>query len=206
VVIVRGGGARLDLVAFDELGLCKEIANCPLPVLLGVGHEIDETVADLVAHESLKTPTAVAAFIVQHNLHFESELIDIQQWIQQTIGDRVTGEEQLLQSFEQQVVLHSEKLMAQHSRMLDYFLEEFPRLVTRVVRDEEKRLVQQEALVGLLDPQAVLARGYSMTLRDGRVVRSVKEVKEGDVLRTVFGDGEVGSRVISSQNKLSVKK
>ena len=105
-------------MAFDQLKLCEKIAQCPIPVLAGIGHEVDETVTDLVAHKSLKTPTAVAAFIIENNLHFESELIDIQQWIQQTIGDHLTTEEQRLREFEQFLQMQPQNLLLQNTCLL----------------------------------------------------------------------------------------
>ncbi len=195
VVLVRGGGARLDLMAFDQLALCEKIAKCPLPVLAGIGHEVDETVTDLVAHQSLKTPTAVAAFIIENNLHFESELIDIGHWIQQTIGDRLITQEQNLREYEQVLNIQPQNLLLQNSRMLDYLAEELPRLITQQVGHASRELNQIEQVVGLLDPVAVLARGYSLTMENGKLIRSVKEVKKGDRLETKFGDGAVESVV-----------
>jgi len=195
VVLVRGGGARLDLMAFDQLELCEKIAVCPLPILVGIGHEIDETVTDLVAHKSLKTPTAAAAFIIENNLHFESELIDTQQWIQQTIGDRLTTEEQRLREFEQFLSIQPQNLLLQNTRMLDYLGEELPRLITQQVGHASQELNQIEQVVGLLNPAAVLARGYSLTMKDGELIRSVNEVEKGDQLSTKFRDGKVDSVV-----------
>ncbi len=74
VVIVRGGGARTDLAVFDGLELCKTVAEMPLPVFTGIGHDVDESVLDLTACAALKTPTAVADFLLQHNLFFENEI------------------------------------------------------------------------------------------------------------------------------------
>ena len=195
VVLTRGGGARLDLMAFDQLALCEKIAECPIPVLAGIGHEVDETVTDLVAHKSLKTPTAVAAFIIENNLHFESELIDISQWIQQTIGDRITTQEQQLREYQQILGIQPQNLLLQNARMLDYLSEELPRLITQQVGHASRDLNQLEQVVGLLNPAAVLARGYSLTMKEGKLIRSAKEVKKGDQLRTKFGDGEVESQV-----------
>jgi len=195
VVLTRGGGARLDLMAFDQLALCEKIAQCPIPVLAGIGHEVDETVTDLVAHKSLKTPTAVAAFIIENNLHFESELIDIGQWIQQTIGDRLTTQEQQLREYEQILSIQPQNLLLQNGRMLDYLTEELPRLITQQVGHASRDLNQLEQVVGLLDPTAVLARGYSLTMKEGQLIRSAKDVKKGDQIQTKFGDGEVDSRV-----------
>lgn len=74
-VVLRGGGARLDLAAFDGLEVCRAAAELPLPLLSGIGHDSDQTVLDLVAHTSLKTPTAVADHLIQHNFLFENGLL-----------------------------------------------------------------------------------------------------------------------------------
>ena len=87
IIIIRGGGAKTDLLAFDGLALSKAIAACSLPVLTGIGHDVDESVVDIVAHRALKTPTAVADFILHHNAAFEAELLEAQQYFVELIAD-----------------------------------------------------------------------------------------------------------------------
>ncbi|MCZ2336866.1 MAG: exodeoxyribonuclease VII large subunit [Chitinophagales bacterium] len=82
-VIIRGGGSKLDLAWFDNFNIGAKIAKSPLPVITGIGHEIDNTVADVVAGISLKTPTAVADHLINHNAEFESGVINVEQWIVQ---------------------------------------------------------------------------------------------------------------------------
>ncbi|MBK9490934.1 MAG: hypothetical protein IPO07_20695 [Haliscomenobacter sp.] len=90
VALIRGGGAKLDLAGFDSLALCQAIADFPLPIFTGIGHDVDETLVDLVAHRALKTPTAVADFLIQHNLHFESQLVELSQYLRYVIRKTCT--------------------------------------------------------------------------------------------------------------------
>jgi exodeoxyribonuclease VII large subunit len=89
VVIIRGGGAKLSLKAFDDYELSEAIARFPIPVVTGIGHERDESVLDMVAHTSLKTPTAVADFCVEHNFTFESELAIAGRQINDAVASRL---------------------------------------------------------------------------------------------------------------------
>jgi exodeoxyribonuclease VII large subunit len=173
VVLVRGGGARLDLAAFDSLEIGTAVGNLPLPVLAGIGHEVDETVLDLVAHTSLKTPTAVADFLVQHNLAFETSLLVVADGLQRSSAARLQiGHFQLERS--------EATLQAAAQQRL---------------RSAAQQLDQAAALCAALDPAATLRRGYSLTLRDGAVVRSAADVQPGDVLETQLAEGVVVSRV-----------
>jgi exodeoxyribonuclease VII large subunit len=106
VVIVRGGGARLDLMGFDDPDLCKAIAKMPLPVFTGIGHEIDETLADLVAYASFKTPTAVAEYLIYHNESYELALARKVEQIKQIAQRR-------LQEAAHQLTRYKEQLTAQ---------------------------------------------------------------------------------------------
>ena len=96
VAIIRGGGGRTDLAAFDNFPLARRIADFPIPVLIGIGHEIDQSVLDIVAYRSLKTPTAVADFIIEHNAEFEGRLEEQFRWIQDEAMDLVRLEQQHL--------------------------------------------------------------------------------------------------------------
>jgi exodeoxyribonuclease VII large subunit len=98
VAILRGGGSKLDLSAFDSLKMCKAIANFPLPVLTGIGHDIDEAVADLVAHTTLKTPTAVATFLVERCLTAEMSLRELSDAIRQGAQRHLTQQQQRLEA------------------------------------------------------------------------------------------------------------
>jgi exodeoxyribonuclease VII large subunit len=170
VVIVRGGGARLDLMGFDQYDLCVAIATCELPVLTGIGHDIDETLADLVAYTSLKTPTAVAEYLVQRLMNYEQAILQYAESIQQ---------QALTQIQEQQ-------------RLLERLQERLASLATHQIERAEQELLQLEERLRLLNPQHILARGFAAVARlDGSPVTSVRELQAGQSYNLHLADGQI---------------
>lgn len=195
VVVVRGGGARLDLAAFDGLELCKTVAQMPLPVLVGIGHDVDETVLDLVAHTSLKTPTAVADFLLQHNLFFENEISRLAENIRAT-GDHCLKINQLeLDRLETSIGWAGKERLRTAAQGLDVWAAQLPVLVMLSLRNQNRRLGEMENVCCAFQPESVLRRGYSLTLKNGKAVTSPTELEPGDVLETRLRSGTVISKV-----------
>ena len=195
VVIIRGGGARLDLLAFDNENICKAVANFPLPVLTGIGHDIDETVIDVVAHAALKTPTAVADFLINHNLFFENKMLQIGGELQSLVQMKIQNQTMLLHNAEQVVRLRAKSSVDTASQMIQYIENEIPRYVNYFFKNKKEQLQYMEEKFELLSPQATLKRGFSLTSVDGKIIRSKKEVKKGDKITTQLQDGEIKSTV-----------
>ncbi len=194
VVIIRGGGARLDLAAFDSLPICKEIARFNLPVLTGIGHDVDETVLDIVAHQSLKTPTAVADFIINRNLLFENALANYSGRIQIYSQQSVQNQRIVLQNSQQKLTTNARQHLREEARMLDYIQQEVPKIATYQLRTAHQTLQQLEKVTTLLSLEATLKRGFTLTSQDGQVLKSSKDVQPG-VLTTRFADGKTKSKV-----------
>ncbi|MFT5164981.1 MAG: exodeoxyribonuclease VII large subunit [Saprospiraceae bacterium] len=195
-VIIRGGGAKLDLVAFDDADLCTAIANCKIPVVTGIGHDIDETISDLVAFYSLKTPTAVAEWIIQGNLYFEMEVLENGRAIKM-LSQRLISEQYLeVERISQVLKLSAKSQLQNQNRLLDYIEEELPRNSSKHLKNENKLLHHLETILDLLNPEKVLQRGFSMTLKDGKPVTNAKDLKPDDLIASVFADGRVKSKVI----------
>jgi exodeoxyribonuclease VII large subunit len=174
VVIVRGGGARLDLMGFDDFEVCKAISTCELPVLTGIGHDIDETLADLVAHSSMKTPTAVADFLVQSVLNFEVLLnrsaIDLQQILQR----RMRNETLRLDNLQNRLSYANKTYFQFEQRNLD---------------------VLENKLEFIL-PDRTLQRGFALVYDDdGLPVKSVNQLRSGQSLTVKLQDGEFVVRI-----------
>lgn len=196
VAILRGGGARLDLVGFDRLELCKVAATLPLPVLTGIGHDADETVLDLVAFHALKTPTAVADFLLQHNFVFENAILQTAERVQtaareqlKTLVLALNGQESALRWGAQARTQHSALRLQQLESML-------PALTRQYLRRAGAQVEQAEVLCAALDPASALRRGFSLTLRDGKAVTSAHALAPGDILETRLHDGTVISVVV----------
>ena len=205
VVIVRGGGASIDLMLFDQLLLCRTIAEMKLPVLTGIGHDIDQTVADTVAWEALKTPTAVADFLINQNTQFEAQVLDLGRRLESRIQNQLADGQMALNRIEDHLKLNMRNLLNTENRMMDYLAESVPERFQKVRKDAESTLDLLEARQQILSPESTLKRGYSLTYQNGKIIRSVKEVKKGELI-TLLQDGEVKTKVQVSSKYYSKNK
>lgn len=196
VVIIRGGGARLTLRAFDDYDLSKAVAEFPLPVLSGIGHERDESVLDMVAHSSLKTPTAVAEAIIQHNFSFENELYTLGRALQITVKNGINDQLMYLKNA-QSLIKH--KVVAQVGKQqerLNVLKNELPRLVVRKLKSEKKALEYSTLISNLLNMESILGRGYSLTTdKKGGIINSTEQLKAGTIIQTRLKSGRVESEI-----------
>ena len=218
VVIIRGGGATSELNSFDSYLLAANCAQFPLPVISGIGHERDDTIVDMVAHKRMKTPTAVAGFLIDRMAEAYGSLMDLQQRMVtestgrlqeeksrlQLLGSRLPGRvmnriernRSLLQRLELQLPVASDKFIQLHKMLLGNMQQQLKEKAVKHI-DKGERFVQlTEQFVRMASPDYVLKRGYSLTLRDGKIVKSAAKFKAGDVLVTRFADGEVRSEVL----------
>ncbi|MGA0863409.1 MAG: exodeoxyribonuclease VII large subunit [Ilumatobacteraceae bacterium] len=174
VLVLRGGGSKSDLAAFDDERIAMAIARCAHPVFTGIGHEIDTSVADLVAHTACKTPTACADEVIAHVLEFVDRLGEI------TVRVRSVTATALERAFGR-VALNRERLRTRPHVAL---------------QREKQRLALHANTVRLMDPVVTMARGWSITRKaDGSVVRSMSDVATGDTLTTLVADGAITSTV-----------
>jgi exodeoxyribonuclease VII large subunit len=174
VVIIRGGGATADLSGFDTLALAENVAQFPLPVITGIGHERDESILDMVAHTRVKTPTAAAALLIDHLRQVLERINSAQQRISTAIFQRIANQKMRLTNL--QTLL--------------------PALVQRNLAEARHRIEMLEVLLKSHDPQRLLSRGYSITLLNGRAVRDPQQLKAGDVLETRVEKGTIKSTVL----------
>lgn len=195
IIIARGGGARLDLAAFDDYELCVATANCPVPVLTGIGHEIDEVLLDKVAHTSLKTPTAVAEFLIDRAARFESQLVEISYAISRLTQQRFNQEQLQLERWAQSLQLLSNRNLSYQNQQIDQLEQLIPTATRQHLRMQAQQIDQLEEMLRLLSPESTLKRGYTLTTLEGTPVASAKNAKKGAVLITQFKDGTVKSKV-----------
>jgi exodeoxyribonuclease VII large subunit len=266
VVIIRGGGAQLDMACFDQYELAFHVAQFPLPVITGIGHDKDDTVVDLVAHTRMKTPTAVADFLIGGALRFSQELKELEKHFTELVNDQLEenknrlndATDQLNQLVNQLIVVqqnrlniariqlanrsdafrknqltilkhlvvearnitrkfvsHQNHVLEQSGNKLNYvfrgqvqkstnLLNQFHHLikiqVSELIRAEKKNLNLAQEKLRLVDPQNILKRGYSVTMMNGKIIKSVHLIKEGDLLETRMSDGTVESTVIEISN------
>jgi exodeoxyribonuclease VII large subunit len=218
VCIVRGGGARTDLAAFDHERIARAIASARVPVWVGIGHEIDRTVADEVAHTSYKTPTACAAALVErarageaaaeqafaavmssaaaHLGRGDAEVARLAHGIARATRSGVERGAHRVELASTRVAARAQRLLDHAAGAADTRQLSLASSAGRALRSAERDLTAWAAQVRAYDPARVMERGWSMTRRaDGSLVRSVADVRPGDVLVTRLPDGEARSTV-----------
>ncbi len=194
-VVLRGGGARLDLAGFDALPVCRAAAQLPIPLLTGIGHETDETVLDHVAFASLKTPTAVADFLIQHNLFFEDDLLKIAEQVRQLTQALSSQQHLQLTQWQTAVQWAAQTHLRSAQQQIAYAETTLPLLQGHILRRAQEQLQRAEALCQAWHPETALRRGFSLTFKNGKVVFSAQGVRPGEVVETRLADGTFRARV-----------
>ena len=211
VVIIRGGGATSDLSGFDTLALAENVANFPLPIITGIGHERDESVLDMISFQRVKTPTAAAAFLVDHLTEVYARIEDAQEAIVNYVKRRLQVERMKFERLSTQIPTLFSLVKVRQSNRLDQLLnrlkvkaERIPadglhrlemleaRLKEPVARKLERELHRVEMLSQRAiaqDPERLLSRGYSITLKDGKSIKDASQLKAGDEIETRFAKG-----------------
>jgi exodeoxyribonuclease VII large subunit len=217
LVIVRGGGSQIDLSCFDTYNLAAEIAKFPLPVITGIGHERDDTVADIAAHTKLKTPTAVAEFLLSKISGFEERLLERQKTLIQLVRELIGKEDHRVHYLVQdlrhivkerfsaemkRIEIQLHKLIQGTSRAAESNSNKLKFDVSRIAgglniffHHQQSRIKHCSQAVRLLNPVNILKRGYSITYLNKKAVKDSVEVQKGDIIRTSLYRGSVRSRV-----------
>lgn len=200
VVVIRGGGSKTDLSTFDAEPIARAIARCPLPVLTGIGHEIDTSVADEVAYESHKTPTACAVALIEKVRDFVEETEELWSAIALTGSQHLQRCDTTLDHLSRDIVIHTRSAVDRAHERLTARVERIVRRVPQFFADRERELDNAVTRVRLLDPKNVLARGWSITrTTSGRIVRSIGDVEIGDDVITLVADGSLVSTVTQTR-------
>ncbi len=217
VVIIRGGGATSDLSGFDTLALAENVANFPIPIITGIGHERDESVLDMVSHTRVKTPTAAAAFLINHlkvvlDLIEDAELrisskvrqqMDVQkirllhysQQIPSLFSLVKTRQEACIDRLQNNLLLSISSRLQEEHHLLDIVSHNIQPVLERKILHECHLLELLKEKVEALNPELLLQRGYSITFANGKIVKDGSILKTGDELETRLAKGTVRSIV-----------
>lgn len=193
VAILRGGGGRTELAVFDNLALARRIARCPLPVLVGIGHEIDQSVLDLVAHTSLKTPTAVADFIVEHNQTYEAWLDHLEDTLREAVDARLGLARDRLRTLSSELSLGVQQALWKQGKRLDDIRVQLRHSSQSRLQQASFNLDRLEDLLRAVDPDQILARGFTITSSQGKTIQRAAGLKPGTRIQTTFLDGNIQS-------------
>lgn len=217
VCIIRGGGASTDLDGFDDYELASHVAQFPLPVIVGIGHERDTTVLDYIACQRVKTPTAAAEFLIGLG---ESELAELQTLgsdVLKTVQEIIGGARQQLAYLSGSLPMAPIAALQRATKQLDNATLVLSRISTNKITPLQSRLAQlsealkniatnavsrasmkldsQKALIEALSPQATLRRGYSVTRVNGAAITNATNINPGDVITTELANGSITSIV-----------
>lgn len=218
VVIIRGGGATADMSGFDTLSLAENVANFPIPVITGIGHDRDESVLDMVSHTRVKTPTAAAAFLVDHLEDVWLHINDCQTRLLNVVNRRMDLAKERLSRLAERIPTLFSLVKVQQTNRVDrlanrlstlmheqlmheqYRVQALERVMQPLAQQrlttERHRLEQLGIRLHSVDPALMLKRGYSITRINGKAVRDASQLKTGDEIETQLEKGTVKSKVV----------
>ena len=197
VVIIRGGGATSDMSGFDTLALAEHVANFPLPIITGIGHDRDESILDMVSHTRVKTPTAAAALLIDHLKEVLDTVNNAQNSITRLVQQKLSTLSTQLSSVSEAIPRLFSIVKTRQEAKIDALQQRLPMLIERRLLAENHRLQLMEEKLKALDPQLLLKRGYSITLHKGRAVKDATTLKAGDEIETRLAQGLIHSIVKS---------
>ncbi|MEZ0539800.1 exodeoxyribonuclease VII large subunit [Fibrella arboris] len=175
VVIVRGGGSQLDFGAFDTLRMGVAIASFPYPILAGIGHDRNVSITDMLCHQSVKTPTKAAVFLIEHNRLFEENCLQLAYRVAEA----------------------SRTAMQDAREEIDVLADRFRYGTQTYLRNRHVELTEKQTTVRHLDPISVLRRGYAMLSRNGQILTRADAFRAGDAIQAQFADGAIELTVTS---------
>jgi len=217
VVIIRGGGATSDMSGFDTLALAENVANFPLPIITGIGHDRDESILDMISHTRVKTPTAAAAFLIDHLktvmdilndsqeqivrlaqqklAYYKSQFATIAELLPRLFSNVKVRQEARLDVFHNNITRMAQLKLSTCDAQLSTLVTKLPIVIDRRIMTEKHRLQLVEEKAKSLDPTLLLSRGYSMTMKDGKIVRDPQTLRHGDEIETRLEKGTIKSIV-----------
>lgn len=222
VVIIRGGGATSDLSGFDTLELAENVAQFPLPIITGIGHERDDTVIDLIAHTRMKTPTAAAEFLIQHQSK-ELELLEsIAASIFLSASNLLQAEKIRIQVLTAKIPTLFSAIQARETIKIDrlsaamgykalqhiegeksrisIIKKQLALYTDNLLNHQKKRIEQAENKLENASPERILKLGFSITRVNGQAIKSFDDVREGDNIETTLATGTINSTVTWKRN------
>lgn len=223
VVIIRGGGGTADMSGFETLALAENVAQFPVPIITGIGHDRDECVLDMVAHTRVKTPTAAAALLVEHQYGVLCMVNDCRERVGMLAHNLILESHERVQQISASLPLRFLRIIARQELKLTQMMSEIVALTHQKLKSYENNLKGYEEKVNQLsrqtieqqkhrlellamrvqsaDPQRILDRGYSLTMVDGHAVKDASQLKLGTRIRTRVAHGEFESVTVKMTGK-----
>lgn len=179
LVIVRGGGSQIDFAAFDTYEMGKIIAEFDLPVIAGIGHERNVSIADLMCYASVKTPTKAANFLIENNANFEAQILAFQSSMTETISSKLDDENKNLQQLIDDLKFHSQNCIDKQNHRLEKF----------------------EIALKHLNPDNILKRGFAIVMKNNKIISNPELIKKGDTINVLLKNHEFTADVTNNSIK-----
>ena len=196
IAIIRGGGSTSDLLSFDSENLARAIANSSIPIFTGIGHEIDQSIADIVAHTSYKTPTACAIGLVETVDEFIEKILEIKTNIINLSHNKLSLAQSNHVNLYSRTTTIAKASLLNSNENLKGIKERIALIAPSIIKRNESKLNGFEDQIRVLDPKRLLARGWSITrTQNGEIISSTKNLFNGDEIETIFENGTVKSTI-----------
>lgn len=197
VVIIRGGGATSDMSGFDTLALAENVANFPTPIITGIGHERDESILDMISHTRVKTPTAAAALLIDHLKGVLETIEGAQSMITHYVQQKLSIANSQLSIISEAIPRLFSIVKTRQEAKIDALYTRLPMLIERRFTSERHRMQLMDEKLKALDPTLLLARGYSITVHNGRAVKDASQLPPGAEIETRLAKGTIHSVIKS---------
>lgn len=195
VVIIRGGGATTDMSGFDTLALAENVANFPLPIITGIGHDRDECILDMVSFCRVKTPTAAAAFLIDHLGKTYNTLSSAKERIAHIARQQLAYEQMKLKQLSSRIPTLITLAKERQEKRIDSLENRMNSAVRHLLERERHRLQLCTQRIKAQDPIHILRRGYSITLHNGQAINNAATLKAGDIIETRLEKGTLKSEI-----------
>lgn len=195
VIIIRGGGATTDLACFDSYELALNCAQFPLPIIAGIGHQRDLSIVDMVAHTSVKTPTAAATLLIEMMEEAKNRMTDAYTAIYQLLNQRIQNQQQKIADISWKIKHALLNKTANKKLTLERQKSRLIQAIRLTISAQKNKLALIENSVERHSPAFLLKYGYTITTINGKRISSVNDVQDGDTIKTYVSDGEVKSIV-----------
>lgn len=195
VIIIRGGGSTSDLSCFNSYRICSYVAQFPLPVITGIGHDKDVSVADMVAHSPLKTPTAVAAWLNERMTTLEGKIEEAAQLLTDMARAKTSAEQLRIERWAGYLRELSQQLCERHRSRMMLLHEQLRSAAERVIERESSRLQLATEVVEAHNPKSILRRGFAIVRIKGQATPSTDSVSSGDMIDIELTDGNLQAEV-----------
>ncbi len=195
VVIIRGGGSKLDLIEFDQYEISKSISQMKIPVITGIGHHQDESIADMNSYLNLKTPTAVADYIIQYNCNFESKIIQLNEQILHLISKINNAKKDELNQLHILLRSRIQNIVSVRNFSLIHLKSKVKNSLHQSIHTKNLELQTLKYIIESNNPISILEKGFSMNYQNKKRIKRKEDVHPNKVLQTIFADGFINSKI-----------